>query len=79
MVAKKDERLAFSTGDPCLRAREASEYLGLKSFTSFYGLVNSGKLPEGAFVSDRAKVWRRSALDKYLESVGAESVIGEEK
>ena len=69
-----ENELAFATGDPALRCKVAMSYLGLKSATTFYALVRSGQLPEGTLLGGRCKVWRRSVLDAFLDSIGAKSV-----
>ncbi|MBR3665212.1 MAG: hypothetical protein IKN64_11290 [Desulfovibrio sp.] len=68
-----EEGFAFRFGDPALRAKSATEYLGLKSLTSFYNLIKQGLLPQGTIICQRGVIWRRSVLDKFLDDLGAKS------
>lgn len=72
-----ENELAFSTGDPALRCKAAMEYLGVRSATTFYGLIKSGQLPAGVLLGGRCKVWRRSWLNAFLENIGAKSAQSE--
>lgn len=66
-----ETKKAFSDGDPCLRTKEAQQYLSIGR-SKFYTLIAEGKLRQGAPLG-RARIWRRSWLDAFLASIGAES------
>ena len=69
-----EKELAFATGDPALRQKPSMDYIGVRSATTFNKLIKSGQLPKGTLFGGRCKVWRRSALDAFLDSIGAKSV-----
>ena len=63
-------------GDPALRAQAAQAYLGIRH-SLFYRLIREGRLPQGVCLG-RARVWRRSWLDRFLDELGAKSATGAE-
>lgn len=53
------------------RAKDAAAYLGMGT-TSFYDLINRGKIRQGLFFSRRCRVWRRQWLDDFLDKMEQE-------
>ncbi len=69
-----NENTTSFADDPALRAKQAMAYLSLRSPTSFYALVKSGDLPQGIIIGGRARVWRRSWLNAYLDACQSKSL-----
>ena len=53
------------------RAKDAAAYLGM-GLTSFYDLINEGKIRQGLVFSARCRVWRRQWLDQFIDAVEKE-------
>lgn len=65
------ENLQCLSGDPMFRAQEAWTYIGTRR-SKFYELIKAGLLRQGILLG-RCRMWRRSWLDQFLDSIGAES------
>lgn len=68
----EEQNKHFEGGDPALRAAQAQAYLGLRH-SSFYKLIADGKLRQGVLIG-RARIWRRSWLDEFLDGLDEKSV-----
>lgn len=53
------------------RAKDAAAYLGI-GLTSFYELINQGKIRNGLVYSSRCRVWRKKWLDEFIDAVELE-------
>lgn len=50
------------------RAKDAAAYLGI-GLTSFYDLINQGKIRQGLVYNSRCRVWRRQWLDNFIDEI----------
>jgi prophage regulatory protein len=53
--------------DPIFRPRDAAAYLGI-GLTMLYQLARDKQLPRAIKIGHRASGWRKSTLDKFIDS-----------
>ncbi len=68
-VAAEKTAAATSKRDPILRVQPACQYIGVGR-TTLYSLTRSGALEPPLKIGPRARGWRQSTLDDFLDSLG---------